>query len=117
MVDPELSQERQRPAFLKQVDDILAALKLALLKNNLLIDVKLDSVSLVIPSKRLYEVIYNRLGNDLLLWLPQYLAVKEHLYGEKAPDPLYDDTREFSGAFQGRQEALMQEQQQQRPKQ
>jgi hypothetical protein len=55
----------------------VAALRAALLRNNLLVDVKLDAVSLVIPNKRLYEVIYNRVGNDLLLWVPTYLAVKE----------------------------------------
>ncbi len=55
----------------------MAALRAALLRNNLLVDVKLDAVSLVIPNKRLYEVIYNRVGNDLLLWVPTYLAVKE----------------------------------------
>ena len=99
-------QGNTRPGFLQQQGDILAALRQAALKNNLLIDIKLDAVSVVVPGKRLYELVYNRLGNDLLLWLPQYFAVKEHLYGEKIADPLHDDTDEFSGGFQGRTEAL-----------
>ena len=64
-------------------------------------------VSLVVPGKRLYELVYNRLGNDLLLWLPQYLVVKEFLYGEPVVDPLHDDTAEFRGDFQGRPQAVM----------
>ena len=95
-----------RPGFLQQQEDIQAALRQARLKNNLMINIKLDAVSLVIPSKRLYEMIYNRLGNDLLLWLPQYMVVKSHIYGEKFQDPLHDDTHEFSGCFSGRPEAL-----------
>ena len=110
VVDPEASLQggagSSRPGFLQQQGDILAALRQALLKNNLLIDICLDAVSLVIPGKRLYELVYNRLGNDLLLWLPQYLAVKQHLYGERPADPLHDDTQEFSDGFQGRPEAL-----------
>merc|ERR1719507_2966240 len=99
-------QGNARPGFLQQQGDILAALRQAALKNNLLIDIKLDAVSVVVPGKRLYELVYNRLGNDLLLWLPQYFAVKEHLYGEKIADPLHDDTDEFSCGFQGRTEAI-----------
>jgi len=109
VVDPDSgfeSDSGSRPGFLQQQEDILAALKQAAVKNNLLLDIKLDAVSLVVPSKALYEVIYNRLGNDMLLWLPQYMAVKEHLYGEAVVDPLHDDAREFSGCFSGRQEAL-----------
>ena len=64
-------------AFLSQTQDILSALRAALLRNNLLVDVKLDAVSIVVPNKRLYEVIYNRVGNDLLLWMPNYMVVKE----------------------------------------
>ncbi len=44
------------------------------------VDIRLDDVSLVLPSKRMYEVIYNRLGNDLILWKPDYFRVLEHLY-------------------------------------
>ena len=109
VVDPEscFSEDPgSRPGFLQQQDDIQAALRQAALRNNLMINIKLDAVSLVIPSKKLYEMIYNRLGNDLLLWLPQYLVVKSHIYGEKLPDPLHDDTHEFSGCFSGRPEAL-----------
>ena len=95
-----------RPMFLQQQGDILAALRQAALKNNLLIDIRLDAVSLVVPGKRLYELIYNRLGNDMLLWVPQYLAVREQLFGERMPDPLHDDTSEFSSGFQGRPDAL-----------
>ena len=109
VVDPESTfgqDSGARPGFLQQQDDILAALRQAALKNNLLINIRLDAVSVVIPSKQLYEVIYNRLGNDLLLWLPQYMAVKRHIYGEKMVDPLHDDTHEFSGCFSGRPEAI-----------
>ena len=109
VVDPESTfgqDSGARPGFLQQQDDILAALRQAALKNNLLINIRLDAVSVVIPSKQLYEVIYNRLGNDLLLWLPQYMAVKRHIYGEKLADPLHDDTHEFSGCFSGRPEAI-----------
>ena len=38
-----------------------------------MLDIKLDALSLVVPSKTLNEVIYNRLGNDMLLLLPQYI--------------------------------------------
>jgi len=109
VVDPELGGENDsgsRPGFLQQQDDILTALKQAAVRNNLMLDIKLDAVSLVVPSKTLYEVIYNRLGNDMLLWLPQYLKVREHIYGEAVVDPLHDDTQEFSGCFSGRQEAI-----------
>ena len=119
VVDPEAGfgqDQGQRPGFLQQQDDILAALKQAALKNNLLININIDAVSLVIPSKDLYEVIYNRLGNDLLLWLPQYMAVKHHIYGEKLLDPLHDDTHEFSGCFSGRPEAIEAGGRQERPR-
>ena len=110
VVDPESSLQggtgSARPGFLQQQGDILAALRQAALKNNLLIDICLDAVSLVIPGKRIYELVYNRLGNDLLLWLPQYMAVKQHLYGERVANPLHDDTQEFSACFQGRPEAI-----------
>ena len=110
VLDPELNFDSGhsgvRPGFLQQQDDILAALRQAALKNNLMININLDAVSLVMPNKQLYEVIYNRLGNDLLLWLPQYMSVKEHIFGEKLLDPLHDDTQEFSGCFSGRPEAI-----------
>jgi len=109
VVDPDSGYQNDsgsRPGFLQQQDDILAALKQAAIRNNLLLDIKLDAVSLVMPSKTLYEVIYNRLGNDMLLWLPQYMAVKEHIYGETVVNPLHDDAQEFSGCFSGRPEAI-----------
>ena len=103
VLDPEVNfesgQSGARPGFLQQQDDILAVLKQAALKNNLMININLDAVSLVMPNKQLYEVIYNRLGNDLLPWLPQYMSVKQHIFGEKLIDPLHDDTQEFSGCF------------------
>jgi len=109
VVDPDSGYQNDsgsRPGFLQQQDDILAALKQSAIRNNLLLDIKLDAVSLVMPSKTLYEVIYNRLGNDMLLWLPQYMAVKEHIYGEAVVNPLHDDAQEFSGCFSGRPEAI-----------
>ena len=30
----------------------------------------------VLPNKRVYELIYNRIGNDMLLWVPAYFTVK-----------------------------------------
>ena len=74
VVDPESSLQGStgsaRPGFLQQQGDILAALRQAALKNNLLIYITLDAVSLVIPGKRLYELVYNRLGNDLCCGCP-----------------------------------------------
>ena len=31
---------------------------------------------LVLQNKRVYELIYNRIGNDMLLWVPAYFTVK-----------------------------------------
>ena len=51
---------------------------------------------MVLPGKHTYELIYNRLGNDMLLWLPMIFSVKEHLYNELFPDPLKDPDVGFS---------------------
>ena len=34
---------------------------------------------LVLQNKRVYELIYNRIGNDMLLWVPAYFTVKAGL--------------------------------------
>ena len=69
--------------------------------NNLSIDLHFDDVSLLLPNKHVYEVIYNRLGNDMLLWLPTIFAIKEHLYNLAAEDPLQDPDMGFSRCFSG----------------
>ena len=43
-----------------------------------------------------------RLGNDMLLWLPAYLTVKEHIYGEEKVNLLEDDNAQFSSEFASR---------------
>ena len=48
--------------------NIKSALAHTINHNNIMIDIHLDEVSLVLPTKHLYELIYNRLGNDMLLW-------------------------------------------------
>ena len=104
VVDPDTGTKSvgDKSVFIQQTRDIMAALNQALLRNNLLIDIKFEAVSLVLPNKRLYEVIYNRIGNDMLLWLPSYFTVKEHIYGEKLVNPLEDDSSQFSSCFSGR---------------
>ena len=63
-----------------------------------------DELSLVVPNKHAYELIYNRLGNDLLLWTPVFLRVKQFLFHQPVPDPLRDPDAEFyhcpSGTWQ-----------------
>ena len=56
VVDPDSGFENysgSRPGFLQQLEVILSALTQAAARNNLLLDVKLDAVSLVVPSKTL----------------------------------------------------------------
>ena len=48
-------------------------------------------MSVVLPNKRLYEVIYNRIGNDMLLWLPEYMTAKEHIFGQKVKSRIVED--------------------------
>lgn len=93
-----------RSNFTTQLKDIMSALNQSLLRNNLLLDIKFDAVSLVLPNKRVYEVIYNRIGNDMLLWVPSYLTVKQYIFGEKVFNPLEDDSSEFSACFSGRKQ-------------
>ena len=38
----------------------------------------------------------------MLLWLPAYMTVKEHIYGEKVVNLLEDDTAQFSSEFASR---------------
>ena len=110
VVDPDSGTKsmNDKSIFIQQLKDIIAALDHALLRNNLLIDIKFDAVSLVLPDKRVYEVIYNRIGNDMLLWLPSYFTVKEHIYGERVVNPLEDDSAEFSSSFSGRSQDQIQ---------
>ena len=80
---------------------IKAALQHSLLHHNIMVDLALDEVSLVLPNKHVYEVIYNRLGNDMLLWLPAIFSVKDVLYNQPLPDPLRDPDQEFSSCVSG----------------
>eukprot|EP00093_Oithona_nana_P001821 01821.XXX_5499_11495_1 [CDS] Oithona nana genome sequencing. len=80
---------------------IKAALEHSLIHHNILVDLVLDEVSLVLPNKHVYEVIYNRLGNDMLLWLPAIFSVKDVLYNQPLPDPLRDPDQEFSHCLSG----------------
>ena len=80
---------------------IKAALEHSLLHHNIMVDLVLDEVSLVLPNKHVYEVIYNRLGNDMLLWLPAIFSVKDVLYNQPLPDPLRDPDQEFSHCLSG----------------
>ena len=83
--------------------NIKAALEHSLAHNNLMIDINLDEVSLVLPNKHIYEVIYNRLGNDMLLWLPGIFSVKDVLYNQPLANPLRDPDQEFSSCLSGTQ--------------
>ena len=80
------------------------ALEHGRLHNNLGLSLQFDELSLVVPNKHAYELIYNRLGNDLLLWTPVFLRVKQFLFHQPVPDPLRDPDAEFlhcpSGAWQ-----------------
>ena len=76
-------------------------MEFGLRNNNLLIDLHFDDVSLLLPNKHVYEVIYNRLGNDMLLWIPSIFAIKEHLYNQAVEDPLQDPDMGFSRCFSG----------------
>ena len=93
-------------SFLEQLKSIEEALISGSRRNNLLIDIRLDDIDVLLPSKRVYEVIYNRLGNDMILWLPEIFKVKEYLYNEKMLDPLADPDAGFSAMFSGTKEAL-----------
>ena len=95
------TSESQSNIFAQQLEFIEEALMIGRTRNNLFIDLKFDEVSLVLPSKRVYEVIYNRLGNDMLLWLPEIFRVKEFLYDQPIPDPLQDPDLGFSTCFSG----------------
>ena len=84
------------PNLVEDSELVKEALEHGLVHNNLLIDLDFDEVSVVLPGKHTYELIYNRLGNDMLLWLPMIFSVKEHLYNELFPDPLKDPDVGFS---------------------
>ena len=81
--------------------NIKSALAHAINHNNIMIDIHLDEVSLVLPTKHLYELIYNRLGNDMLLWLPAIFNVMDVLYNQPTVDPLRDPDQDFSHCMSG----------------
>ena len=98
--------------LLEEQGEVKSALEFGLCNNNLLIDLHFDDVSLLLPNKHVYEVIYNRLGNDMLLWIPSIFAIKEHLYNQAVEDPLQDPDMGFSRCFSGTRpdEALKEDQ-------
>lgn len=49
--------------------------------------------------QHVYEVIYNRFGNDLILWTPEIIRAKEFLYDQPAPNPLEDPDKGFSACY------------------
>lgn len=69
--------------------------------NNIMVDISFDEVSIVLPNKHVYEVIYNRLGNDMLLWLPAIFSVKDVLYNQPLINPLTDPDQEFAHCISG----------------
>ena len=87
--------------LLEEQEEVKQALEFGICNNNLSIDLHFDDVSLLLPNKHVYEVIYNRLGNDMLLWLPSIFAIKEHLYNQAVDDPLQDPDMGFSRCFSG----------------
>jgi hypothetical protein len=87
--------------FLQQLKHIHDALRHGRSSNNILVDLRFDEVALFLPSKHVYEVIYNRLGNDMLLWMPEIYRVKEHLFDCAPQDPLRDPNTGFSDCFSG----------------
>ena len=87
--------------FLQQLKYIREALSHGRDNHNILVDLRFDEVAVFLPSKHIYEVIYNRLGNDMLLWLPEIFRVKEHLFDCPLPDPLRDPNTGFSDCFSG----------------
>lgn len=87
--------------LVEEQQNIRAALEHGLRHNNLFVDLHFDEVSFVLPSKHVYEVIYNRLGNDMLLWLPAIFTIKDVLYNQPLPDPLRDPDLEFSRCYSG----------------
>ncbi len=95
---PSIAASDNRSSVLRQ------ALEHGRLHNNLGLSLQFDELSLVVPNKHTYELIYNRLGNDLLLWTPVYLRVKQFLFHQPVPDPLRDPDAEFlhcpSGTWQ-----------------
>ena len=95
------TQSSSSNLFLQQLRYIQEALRHGRSHNNLHVDLRFDEIALYLPSKRIYEVIYNRLGNDMLLWLPEIYRVKEYLFDCPLPDPLRDPDTGFSDCFSG----------------
>ena len=95
------TQSSSSNLFLQQLKYIHEALRNGRSRNNILVDLRFDEVALYLPSKRVYEVIYNRIGNDMLLWLPEIYRVKEYLFDCPVPDPLRDPDIGFSDCFSG----------------
>ena len=72
----ERSETYGNPHLLEEHATLREALEFSLDHNNLLIDLQFDEVSVLLPSKHTYEIIYNRLGNDMLLWMPSVFSSK-----------------------------------------
>ena len=95
------TQSSSSNLFLQQLKYIHEALRNGRSHHNIHVDLRFDEIALYLPSKRIYEVIYNRLGNDMLLWLPEIYRVKEYLFDCPLPDPLRDPDTGFSDCFSG----------------
>lgn len=92
--------------FQKQKEYIEEALLLGQSRHNILVDLKLDDISVILPSKRIYELIYNRLGNEMILWQPEIFKVLEFLYHQPLFDPLQNPDHGFSTCFSGTKPSL-----------
>ena len=79
----------------------------SLAHNNLMVDINFDEVSIVLPNKHIYEVIYNRLGNDMLLWLPGIFTIKDVLYNQPLLNPLRDPDQEFLTCLSGKKNMMI----------
>lgn len=61
------------------------------------IEVRLPVISVQLGSKHMYEVIYNRINNDLLLWEPSAPKPKVSSYDKFVPPPIF--TQETQDTF------------------
>ncbi|TRY61083.1 hypothetical protein TCAL_14969 [Tigriopus californicus] len=92
--------------FQKQKEYIEEALLLGQSRHNILVDLKLEDISVILPSKRIYELIYNRLGNEMILWQPEIFKVQEFLFHQPLFDPLQNPDHGFSTCFSGTKPSL-----------